>query len=69
MSAMRLRRYNLTGWAIKLNEITPGLDQRLAPTDCRLRPDQHATEKGDYDEVCFDSQTTRIRQEMARKLP
>ncbi len=44
-------RYNLTGWAIKLNEITPGLDKRLAPTDCRLRPDQHATECGDYDEV------------------
>ena len=45
------RRYNLTGWAIKLNEITLGLEQKLAPTDCRLRPDQHATEAGDYDEV------------------
>ena len=47
------RRYNLTGWAIKLNEITPGLDRKLAPTDCRLRPDQRATEVGDYDEVCL----------------
>ena len=45
------RRYNLSAWAIKLNEITPGLEQKLAPTDCRLRPDQHATEAGDYDEV------------------
>lgn len=45
-------RYNLSAWAIKLNEITPGLEEKLAPTDCRLRPDQHATEAGDYDEVC-----------------
>ena len=45
------RRYNLSAWAIKLNEITPGLEGKLAPTDCRLRPDQHATEAGDYDEV------------------
>jgi Oxysterol-binding protein len=47
----RICRYNLSAWAIKLNEITPGLEEKLAPTDCRLRPDQHATEAGDYDEV------------------
>lgn len=45
------RRYNLTGWAIKLNEVTPGLEEHLAPTDCRLRPDQHFLELGQYDQV------------------
>ncbi len=44
-------RYQFTRWAIQLNEITPGLQQRLAPTDCRLRPDQHYTELGEYDKV------------------
>ena len=44
-------RYNLSGFAMKLNELTPGLKERLAPTDCRLRPDQRATELGQYDEV------------------
>ena len=47
------RRYNLTGWAIKLNEVTPGLEERLAPTDCRLRPDQHFLELGQYDQVRY----------------
>lgn len=44
-------RYNLTSWAIKLNEITPGLEEKLAPTDCRLRPDQAFLERGMHDEV------------------
>lgn len=44
-------RYNLTKWAIQLNEITPGLEKKLAPTDCRLRPDQHHLELGEYDQV------------------
>ena len=34
-----------------LNEITPGLEAKLAPTDCRLRPDQHFLELGEYDKV------------------
>lgn len=45
------RRYNLTLFAIQLNEITPGLAAKLAPTDCRLRPDQHCLELGEYDQV------------------
>jgi hypothetical protein len=45
-------RYNLTAFAIQLNELTPGLAGRVAPTDCRLRPDQHALELGMYDQVC-----------------
>lgn len=45
-------RYNLTRFATWLNELTPpGLEKKLAPTDCRLRPDQHCLEQGVYDQV------------------
>ena len=44
-------RYNLTAFAIELNEMTPGLEARAAPTDCRRRPDQHFLELGMYDQV------------------
>nr|GEY57339.1 hypothetical protein [Tanacetum cinerariifolium] len=42
-------RYNLTPFAISLNEITPGLRERLPPTDSRLRPDQRHLENGEYE--------------------
>ena len=42
----------MTRFAMMLNEITPpGLERKVAPTDCRLRPDQHALEEGIYDQV------------------
>lgn len=44
-------RYNLTQFAIQLNELTDGLKEVLPPTDCRLRPDQAALEQGLYDKV------------------
>lgn len=44
-------RYNLSKFAIELNELTPGLKGKLPPTDCRLRPDQAALERGYYDQV------------------
>lgn len=44
-------RYNLTQFAIQLNELTPGLKEKLPPTDCRLRPDQSALEQGYFDKV------------------
>jgi len=43
----------MTKFAIYLNEVTPGLKGKLAPTDSRLRPDQHALEEGVYDQVCI----------------
>lgn len=47
-------RYSFaTVWPIQLNEVTPGLQEKLCPTDCRLRPDQRFTELGMYDEVCL----------------
>lgn len=44
-------RYNLTQFAIELNELTAGLEEQLPPTDCRLRPDQAALESGRFDKV------------------
>ena len=32
-----------------MNNITPKMKERLAPTDSRLRPDQRALEDGDLD--------------------
>mmetsp|Transcript_19049 Transcript_19049/g.57551 ORF Transcript_19049/g.57551 Transcript_19049/m.57551 type:complete len:776 (+) Transcript_19049:336-2663(+) len=60
-------RYNLTGWAIKLNELTDGLEGKLAPTDCRLRPDQRATELGNYDEANKQKLRLETKQRAARK--
>lgn len=42
-------RYNLTPFAISLNELTPGLMEKLPPTDSRLRPDQRHLENGEYE--------------------
>ena len=44
-------RYNLSQFAIELNEMTAGLQPHLPPTDCRLRPDQAALERGKFDLV------------------
>ncbi|KAL0326238.1 UNVERIFIED_CONTAM: Oxysterol-binding protein-related protein 1C [Sesamum radiatum] len=42
-------RYNLTRFAITLNELIPGLKEKLPPTDSRLRPDQRCLENGEYE--------------------
>ncbi|CAK0773385.1 hypothetical protein CVIRNUC_004060 [Coccomyxa viridis] len=60
-------RYNLTQWAIQLNEITPGLKEKLAPTDCRLRPDQHHLELGEYDQANNEKLRLETKQRAARK--
>ncbi|GAA6055777.1 hypothetical protein JCM3770_004796 [Rhodotorula araucariae] len=41
--------FNLTPYAITLNDINDDLKPWLPPTDCRLRPDQHAFEAGKFD--------------------
>ncbi|KHN01867.1 Oxysterol-binding protein-related protein 1C [Glycine soja] len=46
-------RYNLTQFAITLNEITPGLKEKLPPTDSRLRPDQRCLENGQHEMTNF----------------
>ncbi|KAG5035441.1 hypothetical protein JHK87_010351 [Glycine soja] len=46
-------RYNLTQFAMTLNEITPGLKEKLPPTDSRLRPDQRCLENGQHEMTNF----------------
>lgn len=38
--------YNFTNFAMSLNELEPGMEAVLAPTDCRFRPDIRAMENG-----------------------
>ncbi|KAJ4803050.1 hypothetical protein LUZ62_015616 [Rhynchospora pubera] len=61
-------RYNLTSFAIALNEITPDLKERLPPTDSRLRPDQRYLENGEYEKANAEKLRLEKRQRMSRKL-
>ncbi|XWS61961.1 hypothetical protein CRYUN_Cryun07bG0169700 [Craigia yunnanensis] len=63
-----LTRYNLTSFAITLNELTPGLQEKLPPTDSRLRPDQRHLENGEYDRANAEKQRLERRQRTSRKL-
>ncbi|GAB4857055.1 Oxysterol-binding protein- protein 2A [Ancistrocladus abbreviatus] len=63
-----LTRYNLTSFAITLNELTPGLKEKLPPTDSRLRPDQRHLENGEYDRANAEKLRLEKRQRMSRKL-
>ncbi|CAA7043492.1 unnamed protein product [Microthlaspi erraticum] len=61
-------RYNLTSFAITLNELTPGLQEMLPPTDSRLRPDQRHLENGEYEKANLEKQRLEKRQRMSRQL-
>ncbi|XP_058097235.1 oxysterol-binding protein-related protein 1C-like [Magnolia sinica] len=61
-------RYNLTRFAITLNELTPGLKEKLPPTDSRLRPDQRCLENGEYDMANAEKLRLEQRQRQARKM-
>ncbi|CAI9095897.1 OLC1v1031932C3 [Oldenlandia corymbosa var. corymbosa] len=61
-------RYNLTSFAITLNELTPGLKEKLPPTDSRLRPDQRFLENGEYDKANEEKLRLETRQRMSRKI-
>ncbi|XP_022639155.1 oxysterol-binding protein-related protein 2A isoform X2 [Vigna radiata var. radiata] len=63
-----LTRYNLTSFAITLNELTPGLKEKLPPTDSRLRPDQRHLEDGEYEKANIEKQRLEKRQRMSRKM-
>ncbi|KAG9143156.1 hypothetical protein Leryth_021362 [Lithospermum erythrorhizon] len=65
---VNLTRYNLTSFAITLNELTPGLKEKLPPTDSRLRPDQRHLENGEYDKANAEKLRLETRQRMSRKL-
>ncbi|XP_065029697.1 oxysterol-binding protein-related protein 2A-like isoform X3 [Musa acuminata AAA Group] len=61
-------RYNLTSFAITLNEITSDLKGKLPPTDSRLRPDQRYLENGEYEKANSEKLRLERRQRMSRKL-
>ncbi|XP_027361175.1 oxysterol-binding protein-related protein 2A-like [Abrus precatorius] len=68
MPPPNLTRYNLTPFAITLNELTPGLKEKLPPTDSRLRPDQRHLENGEYEKANLEKQRLEKRQRMSRKM-
>ncbi|QHN94064.1 oxysterol-binding protein-related protein 1C isoform X2 [Arachis ipaensis] len=61
-------RYNFTRFAITLNELTPGLKEKLPPTDSRLRPDQRYLENGEYEMANSEKLRLEQRQRQARKM-
>ncbi|KAG5093346.1 hypothetical protein JHK84_048934 [Glycine max] len=61
-------RYNLSPFAISLNEILPGLLEKLPPTDSRLRPDQRHLENGEYELANAEKLRLEQLQRLARKM-
>ncbi|XP_027925726.1 oxysterol-binding protein-related protein 1D isoform X1 [Vigna unguiculata] len=61
-------RYNLSPFAISLNEILPGLLDKLPPTDSRLRPDQRHLENGEYELANAEKLRLEQLQRQARKM-
>jgi hypothetical protein len=61
-------KYNLTRFGITLNELTPGLKEKLPPTDSRLRPDQRYLEKGEYEMGNAEKLRLEQRQRQAREM-
>ncbi|KAJ6422855.1 hypothetical protein OIU84_027767 [Salix udensis] len=63
-----LTRYNLSRFAITLNELKPGLKEKLPSTDSRLRPDQRCLENGEYTKANEEKLRLEQRQRQARKM-
>ncbi|KAM8755591.1 oxysterol-binding protein-related protein 2-like isoform 1-T3 [Acanthopagrus schlegelii] len=59
--------YNFTNFAMSLNELEPGMEAILAPTDCRFRPDIRAMENGNMDEASQEKERLEEKQRSARK--
>ncbi|KAM4737848.1 oxysterol-binding protein-related protein 2-like [Anableps anableps] len=61
------KMYNFTNFAMALNELEPGMDAILAPTDCRFRPDIRAMENGNIDKASKEKERLEEKQRAARK--
>lgn len=59
--------YNFTNFATSLNELEPGMEAVLAPTDCRFRPDIRAMENGIMDEASREKERLEDKQRRTRK--
>lgn len=60
--------FNLTNFAIGLNELNEKLQPWLPPTDSRFRPDQRAMEEGRYDEAADEKHRIEVKQRNKAKL-
>ncbi|KAJ8016828.1 hypothetical protein DPEC_G00011410 [Dallia pectoralis] len=59
--------YNFTSFTMTLNELEPGMERLLAPTDCRLRPDLRAMENGELDTAHVEKDRLEQKQRVAHK--
>ncbi|XP_026553192.1 oxysterol-binding protein-related protein 2 isoform X2 [Pseudonaja textilis] len=59
--------YNFTSFAVTLNELEKGMEDILAPTDCRLRPDIRHMENGEIDQASKEKERLEEKQRAARK--
>ncbi|KAH9075838.1 hypothetical protein EDB83DRAFT_2352578 [Lactarius deliciosus] len=60
--------YGFTSWGITLNEITPGMEGKLPPTDSRYRPDVRALEEGYLDRAEAEKERLEELQRERRRL-
>ncbi|KAK4343242.1 hypothetical protein RND71_036336 [Anisodus tanguticus] len=61
-------KYNFTRFAVTLNELSPDLEEKLPPTDSRLRPDQRFLENGEYEIANSEKLRLEQRQRQASKM-
>ncbi|KAF3860158.1 hypothetical protein F7725_000413 [Dissostichus mawsoni] len=59
--------YNFTNFAMCLNEMEPGMEGTVAPTDCRFRPDIRAMENGLIEEASREKERLEEKQRASRK--
>ncbi|KAL1493237.1 hypothetical protein ABEB36_011329 [Hypothenemus hampei] len=59
--------YQFTTFAMSLNELEPGMDKILCPTDSRLRPDIRKLEQGDIDGAAIEKTRLEEKQRDANK--
>jgi len=60
--------FNLTPFAMTLNDCPDELKKQVCPTDSRLRPDQRAMENADFDLANTEKQRLEEKQRAKRKL-
>lgn len=61
-------KYNFSSFSMTLNELTPGLEEKLPPTDSRLRPDQRCLENGQYEMANSEKLRLEQKQRQASKM-
>ncbi|XP_004716105.1 oxysterol-binding protein-related protein 2 [Echinops telfairi] len=59
--------YNFTSFTVSLNELQAGMEDSLAPTDCRLRPDIRSMENGLLDLASQEKERLEEKQREARR--